>query len=185
DFNRANGGLGSRWSAVSDGALTISSQVVVGTSATAGAIRTAEAYTGDQSSQVEVTSTQLSGGQWMGPAVRMQNGGQNMYLGIYFWNSGTQQLRLYKRTAGNWVQLGSSYSSGALAAGTQLKLTASGSTISLAQNGVTRISVTDSSVTGGSPGLMTFGTARGDNWVGGTPSAPATYSVGGSVSGLT
>src|SRR5262249_5303827 len=72
DFNRPDGGLGANWSAATDGALSISSQAVIGTSATAGAIRNAETYTGDQSSQVEVTSTQLSGGQWMGPAVRMQ-----------------------------------------------------------------------------------------------------------------
>jgi S-formylglutathione hydrolase FrmB len=175
DFNRANGGLGSSWSAVSDGALTISSQAVVGTSATAGAIRTAELYSGDQSSQVQVTSTQLQGGQWMGPAVRMQNGGQTMYLGIYFWNNGSQQLRIYERTGGNWVQLGSSYSCGALAAGTKLTLTAVGSTITFAQDGVTRISVTDSSITGGSPGIMTFGTATADNWAG----ADATSGGGG------
>ena len=60
----------------------------------------------DQYSQIEVTSTQLSGGQWIGPTVRSQNGGQNTYLGIYFWNSGSPQLRLYKRTAGTWTQLG-------------------------------------------------------------------------------
>ena len=113
DFNRADGGLGSSWSAVSYGALSISGQAVVGTSATAGAIRTGETYAGDQSSQVEVTSTQLSGGQYIGPAVRMQNGGQDMYLGIYYWNNGTQQLRLYKSNvwqldaAGQLVQLGS------------------------------------------------------------------------------
>ena len=39
----------------------------------------------DQYSQVEVTSTQLSGGQWVGPTVRSQNSGQDTYLGIYFW----------------------------------------------------------------------------------------------------
>ena len=42
DFNRADGGLGSNWSAVSDGALSISSQAVLGTSATAGDIRVGE-----------------------------------------------------------------------------------------------------------------------------------------------
>ena len=167
DFNRADGGLGANWAAVSDGGLSISSQAVLGSSATAGDIRVGETYAGDQSSQVEVTSTQLSGGQWIGPAVRMQNGGQNMYLGIYFWNNGSQQLRLYKRSAGTWIQLGSSYNSGALPAGTQLQLTAVGSTISFLQNGVTRIGVTDNSVTGGAPGIMTYGTATGDNWVGG------------------
>ena len=140
DFNRADGGLGSNWSAVTYGALSISGQAVVGTSATAGAIRTGEAYAGDQTSQVEVTSAQLSGGQYIGPAVRMQSGGQDMYLGIYYWNNGTQQLRLYKSKSGNWTQLGSSFNSGPLAAGTQLKLTAVGSTISFLQNGVARIS---------------------------------------------
>ncbi len=83
-----------------------------------------------------MTSTQLTGGQWIGPAVRMQNGGQDMYLGIYFWNNGTPQLRIYKRSAGTWIQLGSSYNCGPLAAGTLLQLTAVGSTISFLQNGV-------------------------------------------------
>ena len=45
--------------------------------------------------------------------------------------------------------------------------------------------MTDTSVTGGAPGIMTFGTAKADNWVGGgAGSSPPTYSVGGSVSGL-
>ena len=100
-----------------------------------GDIRTGETYSSDQSSQIEVTATQLSGGQWIGPAVRAQNGGQNLYLGIYFWNNGNPQLMLFKRISGNWTQLGSSYQSGALAAGTNLTLTAIGSTLSFAQNG--------------------------------------------------
>ena len=62
DFNRPNGSLGSNWVAMSDGALSIASQAVVGTSATAGDIRIAETYGSDQSSQIELTSTQLSGG---------------------------------------------------------------------------------------------------------------------------
>ena len=90
DFNRPDGSLGSSWVAMSDGALSIASQAVVGTSATAGDIRIAETYSSDQSSQIELTSTQLSGGQWVGPTVRTQNGGQDTYLGIYFWNSGSQ-----------------------------------------------------------------------------------------------
>ena len=43
-------------------------------------------------------------------------------LGIYFWNSGSPELRLYKRSGGSWTQLGSAYSTGALAAGTQLEV---------------------------------------------------------------
>ena len=186
NFNRANGGLGAGWAAISDGGLSIVSQQVVGTAATAGDVRVAESYGSDQYSKVEVTSTQLSGGQWVGPAVRSQNGGQDTYLGIYFWNSGTPQLRLYKRTAGSWVQLGNSYNSGPLPAGTQLTLSAVGSRLSLQQNGVERIAATDTTLTGGAPGIMTFGAATADNWAGGTgtPPPPSAYSVGGSVSGL-
>ena len=145
----------------------------------------AETYGGDQSSQIQLTSTQLSGGQWVGPAVRAQNGGQDTYLGIYFWNNGSPQLRLYKRNAGTWTQLGSSYNSGALAAGTTLQLSAVGSTISFLQNGVTRITATDTSITGGAPGIIDLRQAKADNWVGAsaTSSSGPTYSVGGSPPG--
>ena len=98
--------------------------------------------------------------------MRTQNGGQNTYLGIYFWNSGSPQLRLYKRIAGSWIQLGSSYNSGPLPAGTKLQLSAIGSTISFLQDGVTRITATDASISGGAPGIMTYGQATADNWAG-------------------
>ena len=173
---------------MSDGGLSIVSQQVVGTAnAQAGDIRAGESYGSDQYSQIEVTSTQLTGGQWIGPTVRSQNGGQDTYLGIYFWNNGTPQLRLYKRTAGTFTQLGTSYNSGPLPAGTKLTLSALGSTIAFQQNGTTRIAVTDTTLTGGAPGLMTYDTATADNWTGGTgspPPPPSTYSIGGTVSGL-
>ena len=182
DFNRADGGLGPNWTPIADGGMAIASQQVTGTvGATTGDIRTAESYASDQYSRVEVTSTQLTGGQWVGPAVRVQSGGQDGYLGIYYWNNGTPQLRLYKRTAGSWVQLGSSYNSGPLAAGTPLELMAMGSKVSFLANGVQRISVTDTSFTGGAPGIMAYGNPTADNWSGGTAAA---YSVGGTVLGL-
>ena len=145
-----------------------------------GDIRTAESYTSDQYSQVEVTSTQLTGGQWIGPVVRAQNGGQNTYLGIYYWNNGSPVLMLFKRSGGSWTQLGSTYNCGPLAAGTQLKVKAVGSTISFLQNGVQRISATDSSLSGGAPGIMSYGAAQADNWSGGTASehGPPSRSAG-------
>ncbi len=121
---------------MSDGGLSIVSQAAVGTAgAHAGDTRVGEAYGSDQFSQVEVTSTQLSGGQWVGAAVRAQNGGQDTYLGIYFWNSGNPQLRLYKRSAGVFTQLGASFASGPLAAGTQLTVSAVGSGFRLRRTG--------------------------------------------------
>jgi Putative esterase len=189
NFNRANGALGANWTAMSDGALTIASQVVKGgNGAYSGDIRTAETYGADQSSQVEVTSTQLSGGQWIGPAVRASSGGSNLYLGIYFWNGGSPDLMLFKRTSGSFTQLGSSYPVSALAAGTQLTLTAVGSTITFAQNGTARITATDTSLTSGAPGIMAYGTGTADNWAGNSTGTgtgtTGPYTVGGTVSGL-
>ena len=107
NFNRADGGLGSSWTPISDGAMSIASQQVIGTAGvTTGDIRTAETYASDQYSQIEVTSTQLTGKQWIGAAVRMQSGGQNGYVGIYYWNSGSPELKLFVRSGGNWSQLG-------------------------------------------------------------------------------
>ncbi len=182
-FNRADGGLGPNWTATSDGAMAIASQQVVGTAGqNTGEIRTAESYPSDQFSQIQVTSTQLTGGQWIGPMVRMQASGQSGYLGIYFWNSGSPELMLFLRKGGNWLQLGS-YSSGALSAGTQLQVSAVGSTISFLENGVAKITVTDTNLTGGAPGIMAYGNPDADTWSGGSAGS-GTYSVGGSVSGL-
>ena len=188
DFNRGDGGLGSNWSAMIDGGMAISSQAVVGTRADnySGNLRTAETYAGDQSSQLQLTSTQLSGGQWIGVGVRAQNSGQDLYLGLYWWNSGNPVLMLFERSNGNWTQLGATYPSGPLAAGTQLQLSAVGSTITFSQDGIARITATDTTLTGGVPAVMAFDTPTADNWQGtGATGIAPTYSVGGTVSGLT
>jgi hypothetical protein len=184
-FNRADGPLGSNWTAMSDGAMTIRSRRVAGdSSGTSGDTRTAKTYASDQYSQVQVTSIQLTGGQWIGPAVRSQNGGQKLYLGVYFWNDGSPQLRLYKRTSGDFTQLGSSYPISGLVAGAMLRLIAAGSTVSFLLNGSPVITATDTSLTGGAPGIMASGTATADNWAGGNIPAGASHTVGGTVSGL-
>ena len=131
-----------------------------------------------------MSPTQLTGGQWVGPAVRMQASGQSGYAGIYYWNSGSPELMLFKRNGGSWTQLGSTYNSGALAAGTQLQVSAVGSTISFLENGVAKITVTDTTLTGGAPGIMAYGNGDADTWSGGSAGSGTAYSVGGSVSGL-
>jgi hypothetical protein len=190
NFNRANGSLGAGWTDMTDGGeqgLAVSNDAVIGTEAsgTSGDIRTGEVYTSDQFSQIEVTSTQYSGGQWIGPAVRAQNGGQDLYLGIYWWNYGNPELGLYAEIDGQFTQLGSFYASGPLAAGTELTLSAIGSALSFSENGVVKISATDPSLTGGAPGIVAgFGTANADNWLGGDATVGGAYSIGGTVSGL-
>jgi hypothetical protein len=170
DFNRANGPLGANWTDISDGGLAIASQAVTGTSASAmsGDIRTGESYTSDRYSQMELTSTQLTGGQWIGPAVRVQNAGQAAYVGMYNWNSGSPNLMLFERNGGAWSQLGDTYNSGALTAGTQIKIMAVGNTVALMVNGVERIAVAATDLSGGAPGIMANGTATADNWAGGS-----------------
>ena len=141
----------------------------------------AETYTGDQYSQVEVTSTQLTGGQWIGPAVRAQNGGQDTYLGIYFWNNGSPELRLLSGARAAGSSSATATTAGRWPPGPSWRCVAAGSTISFLQDGVERIAVTDSSLAGGAPGIMSYGAAGADNWSGANVS---TYSVGGAVSGL-
>ncbi len=177
DFNRPDGPLGANWTDISDGGLAISSQAAAGTNASgmSGDMRTGESYSSNQYSQVEVTSSQLTGGQWIGAAVRMQNTGKDGYAGIYYWNNGSPELMLYKRNSGNWTQLGNAYSSGPLAAGTQLKLMVVGSTLSFLENGVERIAIYDNSLVGGAPGIIVDGTGKVDNWSGGSAGFEAHY----------
>jgi hypothetical protein len=140
-----------------------------------GDVWAADSFSGDQFSAVQVSAAQLSGGQWVGPAVRVQDGGLSGYAGIYYWNSGSPELMLFKRSGGNWAELGSAYDSGPLSAGTQLELVAVGNTISLLVNGVQRIGVADSSFDGGAPGVMAFDSATADNWTGGNSGFQVSY----------
>src|SRR5271169_5071598 len=200
NFARANGGLGANWTATADGGLVISSDQAVGAaSGNAGDMWTADTFTSDQYSQVMLTSTQLAATQWVGPSVRAQNSGLNAYVAIYFWNNGSPEIMLFLRNNGNWSQLGSSYSVSPLGAGAVLGLQAAGSSLSVTVNGTVVISATDTTFTGGAPGLMTNAAAHAAAWAGGSGAAPSgsafgsgsgsgtqtpTYSVGGTVSGL-
>src|ERR1700733_4530717 len=187
NFNRANGGLGANWTDMTVGGLAISNDAVVGTQAAgnSGDIYTGTTFGSDQSSQIQVTSTPIGGGQWIGPAVRAQNGGQSLYVGIYWGNNGNPELELFKLVNGGWTQLGSSFASGTLAAGTELTLSVTGSTLSFAENGVVEITATDTSLTGGAPAIMAYGTSTAGDWVGDSATTGGgPYSIGGTVSGL-
>jgi hypothetical protein len=178
NFNRANGSLGADWTDMTVGGLAISNDAVVGTgTGNSGDLYRGATFGSDQFSQIEVTSTRISGGQWVGPEVRAQNGGQRLYVGIYSANDGKPELELFKLIDGSWTQLGSAYASGPLAAGTTLRLSVTGSTLSFSKNGVVELRATDASLTGGAPGIMAYGTPSATDWVGGDATA------GGAVSG--
>jgi hypothetical protein len=191
-FTRADGGLGADWTATKDGGMTISSSQALGSSGNSGDMWTANSFASNQYSQVTLTATQLSATQWVGPSVRTQDTGLNAYVAIYFWNNGDPEILLFLRSDGSWVQLGNPHSVNPLGAGTVLGLKATGASLSVTVNGTLVISATDTRLTGGAPGLMTNGPARAAAWAGGSgaPStasgsrSSATYSVGGTVSGL-
>ena len=135
----------------------------------AGDIRAGDSYESDQYSQVELTSTQLAGGS--GWARRCA---ARMVARTRIWGStsGTAVIRNCGCTSGPAVRaVRDSYDSGPLGAGTRLTLSAVGSRIAFAEDGTERIVATDATLTGGAPGLMTYGAARADNWAGSNATA--------------
>jgi hypothetical protein len=137
-------------------------------------IRTGETYGDDHYSQIEATFIFLAAGEWIGPAVRVQNSDQDFYSVIYFndQNSNTYVLQLYKRISGTFTEIDpftigtSGYTlNGPLAPGDQIKLSISGSTLSVLLNGYRVIKLVDSSIpSGGSPGIISYGAATAQNW---------------------
>ena len=193
NFQRANGSLGPNWTASAYGGLTISGNVAVGAAAgNSGDLWTANTFGSDQFSQVTTSSTQLTGGKWLGVQVRGQNSGQSGYVGIYKWNNGSPVIQLFLLKNSAWTQLGSTYSltSSGLAAGSTLSLSVAGASLSLSVNGTVVATATSTTLTGGAPGLITYGAATAAAWTGGDGTGPrspppSTYSVGGTLSGLT
>src|SRR5579862_1326798 len=80
------GALSSNWTATADGGLSISGGQAVGqaVNGNSGDLWTASTFGGNQFSQVTLTSTQLTGTQWLGAEVRGQtsNSGKSGYAGI-------------------------------------------------------------------------------------------------------
>ena len=187
DFNRADGGLGTGWTAISDGAMTISSQAVIGAvGATTGDIRTGEAYPSDQFSAVDGDLDAADRGpvDRRRRAVAVQRAERvRRHLLLELRQPAADAVQAER---GSWTQLGGSYSPGPLAAGTQLQVTAVGSAISFLVNGVQRLTVTDSTFTGGAPGIMAYGNGKLTAGPAGAPGAASggSFTVGGSVSGL-
>ncbi|HXZ45973.1 MAG TPA: alpha/beta hydrolase-fold protein [Pseudolabrys sp.] len=175
NFNRTDGSLGANWTAMTDAPMTISSQNVVGSGGGySGEIRTGEAFDSNQFSQITIPAA-LSGVQWIGPVVRAQNGGQDLYTGIYWNNNGSPMMAIYKRVGGNWENL-ANIASGPLAPGTTLKLEVVGSTLALLANGMELATAYDpDGLVGGAPGIIDYGNATAGKWSGGTQGFEAHY----------
>ncbi|MBS0218070.1 MAG: hypothetical protein JSR63_07770 [Proteobacteria bacterium] len=94
-----------------------------------------------------------------GVALRVLNQSNYYCANVYDASSGsgvTNQVRLYKRVSGSFTQLGSTQTiSFTRNTAHTLEIVASGTTISLKFDGVTKISVTDSSLSSGKCGPRT------------------------------
>jgi len=171
DFNRADSSsLGADWTASDDGGLTVFLNLCVGpnNSVHQGNTRTAETYPDDQFSEVEVSQYALQESRFFGPTVRSSTDQQDCYASIYFNSGGTIQLGLFKRVAGTFTQLGSYHVlDGELAEGDKIRLSATGTDLSLTVNEEEILTATDSTLTSGYPGIMMYQDAIADNWSGG------------------
>jgi hypothetical protein len=114
-------------------------------------------YSGDQYSQLEISSASASAGRWTGVAVRISTSGQQAYVGICKTGHDESELILCKRMNGKWIRLGRTYRAAPLAEGTRLRLVALGSTIAFMENGVIRIAAGDRSLDDGLPGVLVNG----------------------------
>ena len=173
--------------------MAISSQQVIGTAgATTGDIRTGETYPSDQYSQIQVTSTAADRRAVdRGGGAGCRTAGRTRYVGLYYWNFGSPELMLFKRSrrpaAGpSWA---ARYNSGhAGGAGRSCEVAAVGSTISFLQNGVQRGSRSRTASfdrrRAGHHGLSATSDQRGQLVRRRLRRTRRRYTVGGTVSGL-
>lgn len=166
DFNRANGALGANW---------VDSPTLTGLTIVSNAANSAGAswkwaywkpstntFNNDQSSQITLTS--VGAGTFGGPVVRHQtNGTSSGYFG--FVNAGTSQAFIYRSDSGTFTQL-NLVPSVTVNIGDTIALNATGSTLTLSVNGVTKVTTTDATYTSGQPGIAVNNTSV-DNFLAG------------------
>lgn len=160
DFNRANGSLGANWTAL-EGTCSIESNKARESDGSTGYhwhTYTAVPFGANQSSEVEI---QLD----TDDAVILNaenNGGLDGYHGMIH---NTNGYRIYRRDNGSFTLL---HDGGGSPSGTHTyKLTRSGGGLELTEDGVSKSTASDSTYTGGYPGISPrFANARYDNWVG-------------------
>ena len=167
NFNRANGALGSNWTAAI-GTLQVSNNTAIATAVSNGNASAIWAngasFHANQFAQTTITS--LNGTtDFIGPAVRYNTAGSG-----YTCIESTTSLALQRDDTNTRATLQSSAITGTN--GDVLRIEANGNTITCTQTSasgaVVSVSSTDSTYPTGSPGIFSFGTvATQDNWSGG------------------
>lgn len=177
DFNRADGSLGSNWTDQTTGsaaARILSNRVEDGPVAPDGSFGywSGSAISDDNYSQLTITS---SADGYAGPTTRCSGtgGSRNAYIGMVLT---ANRARLYKVLTGAGFPgtLIASNDSISTSDGDTFKIEASGSALTMSQNGgaISGLSgVTDSSLSTGDPGLFVFA-PKVDDWQGADLSPP-------------
>lgn len=167
NFNRANGSLGANWSndAISTAGMTITDDELSTPGATNyyGSVYTQQPFEADQYSQIWINPNSVTNsGSYIGVGVRGNN-----YIAIIWNNGGTPTLATYY-----WN--GSGYSEGEIVGavtipteGAPLAIIVQGSEISCTFNGAENGSFSNTTYTTGQPGVVGYGPATAENWVGG------------------
>ncbi len=175
DFNRGAGTLGANWSTISGlNAPQITASNVVNTaSAPGGARYTATTYTSNQFSSIEYLGG-AANTVGTGPAVRVQSGATTFYWAeVAPYDDGEgyfgYTLKLYRCVNGTYTQIGSTYDATMVdPIGLNFRIEANGTSIVVKQGANTRISTTDSNISGGQPGFVLRNTSDTlDDWSGG------------------
>lgn len=177
DFNRANSTtMGGSWAEDSGNWEVTTNGAEQGSAGGSyRKLRWAAAFdTGDYYSQADVT---MRGGNGMGVFVRGAESATVTYYGYVFFESDFSYI--VEITAGGESILASgSAAGGSGTTYTACRLTGEGSALTGTRNGVADISTTDSTLTGGHAGLMTYGSSGGtfafDNWIAADLAAAAT-----------
>ena len=180
-FARANGALGSNWTTVAGAAAPqiVNDSLTVGTaSALNSAYWSANTFGNNQFAQA--TMPDSSGTQYgPGIAVRLSS-----TKGYFLWYGNTPNTVTLRKMSSSttWTTLKQSGPLTISPSTDVWRIQAVGSTISGYQNGNLVVQATDTSITSGSPGVwLYYASDQITNWSGGNV---ATYSVGGTVSGL-
>jgi hypothetical protein len=172
NFNRTNENpLGGNWTLGLNGAggnITLTSNQVSCTGVyNAFAYRNTGTFANNQYSQIKFTATPSSS-EVGGPAVRCSAGTNGAYAYIFtVYNSTTGGFYCHY-TGDNWVQIGSDVSI-SVTTGDVLKLTVSGSVLTIYQNGTQRGTATDANnrIASGRAGFNGLNSVTFDDWEGG------------------
>jgi hypothetical protein len=177
-FTRAdNASLGAGWNAGSDPTLTIASNEAKGAaSGVAADWNGAVIYNSDHYSRVTIGSAHAVSGGYEGPTTRNSATGQAQYAALYV--AAGPNLIIYRRAAGAYTAItNTGFTIPALNTGDTLALVSEGSQHTAYINGQPYLTVTDSTITGGSPGLTTFNAMTLDGWQGGNAATLATQAA--------